>query len=417
MKGHLTFSRKSLITSFILASILASCHNIPDNSGKNLPFKIDIENCKTLIDLKLSDLIDSCTLVQLETTEESIIGGFFRYIYISDKYIIIDDTRGVFLFRGDGKFISKLINVGRGPGEISISHTFYYSEKKNLLFINDLFNNMDKILCYDIESQSFLPPIIKCFSGQWGDFMVYNDSVIMGSLSGTETNSNPYALFFQDFNGRFISGIESKRKYIRTKNMEEDLQRMLFYSDDQKTYAKYFYDDTLFILDDKHLSPYLIIEYNSLRTNPPKMIPEIEDKRTTYERFGNPHFIIFRNSTFMGFIPLTTGSKADYENAYFILDKSFGNYALIRSFTDDLTGEIQTSENETMYFPVSLPNNRLYALYRPNQLLQQPSINSIMQEFPKSLYDQLNKIKSSLNATDNPILLIGKPKKRLLIPK
>jgi hypothetical protein len=362
--------------------------------------------------LKLSDLIEDCTLVQLETTKQSILGDIFRYIYISDKNIIIDDTRGVFLFRGDGKFISKLINVGRGPGEISISHTMFYYEKEHLLFINDLFNSMDKILCYDIESQSYVSSIIKCFSDQWGDFMVYNDSIIMGSLCGTDAaNSNSYALFFQDFSGKFISGIESKRKFIRTNSAEGVLQRMLFYSDEQNTYTKYFYDDTLFILNDLQLFPYLVVQNNSLPTNPPKMIPELGEKRNFFERFGNPYFIIFRNSTFKGFIPVTTGSKADYKNDYFIFDKSIGSYALISSFTDNLTGEIQTSEKGSISFPLSMPNNKSYILYRPNQLLRQPSNTSIMKGFPKSLYDQLDKMRTNFNATDNPTLLIGKPKK------
>jgi len=392
--------------------MLASCHNKPENIGKNLPFKIDIENCKTTIDLKLSDLIEDCTLIQLETTEQSILGDIFRYIYISDKYIIIDDTRGVFLFRGDGKFIRKLINIGRGPGEISISHTVFYYEKENIIFINDLFNNMDKILCYDIESQSYLSPIIKCFSDQWGDFMVYKDSIIMGSLSGTDVaNSNSYALFFQDFNGKFISGIESKRKFIRTNSAEGELQKMLFYYDEQNIYTKYFYDDTLFILNDLQLFPYLVIQNNSSSTNSPKMIPEIGEKRNIFERFGNPYFIIFRNSTFNGFIPVNSGSKADYKNDYFIFDKSIGRYALISSFTDNLTGQIQTSEKGPVSFPLSMPNNLLYVLYRPNQLLQPQSNTSIIQGFPKSLHDQLDKIKTSMSATDNPILLIGKPKK------
>ena len=410
MKPVFLYSIKLLFLFWILNVTLYSCKNSPDSSDSSIPYKIDIENCKTLIDLKLSDLIDSCTLVPLETTKESILGDVLRYVYVSDKFILIDDNRGVCLFRGDGRFIGKIIDTGRGPEEISISHTLHLSEKEDILFINDLFNNPGIILCYNLKSRSFMPPVTKCFPGQWGDLMLYNDTVIAGSLSGIDSDSNPFAMFYQDFRGNFLSGIHSRRTSIRTNKQEEALQRMMFYYDGVNKYAKYIYDDTLFILKDLGLVPYIIVQNKSLRTNTPGMIPEQGTERSFFEKSGNSSFLIIRNATFEGFVPQGTGSRADYKNIYILLNKSTGEYGIINSFMDDLTGKIQGSSGETMSFPVSLHNNMAFFIYRSRDLLNIAPDNKEKRNFPQSLYDQLEGIKDTLKETDNPVLLIGKPK-------
>jgi hypothetical protein len=409
----------AVITLVFIAAILA-CNKSTENINENKIFYVDMENCKTSIDLKLSDLIDSCWLVPLETTNESILSANIFYFFISDDYILIIDPNGVYKYSSNGKFVKKIINSGRGPHELSINPRCFYYEKGNLLFIEDYYRDKDSILCYDVKSETFLPSIKKCFSDRWGDFIIYNDSLIMGSFSSTTPNSNPYAIFFQDLKGNFISGIHSKRKFIPMINIKdpiqktnETLQRMLIYTGDQLIHVKYTYDDTLFALKGNQLLPYLIARINSTRIGLPNMLPKIGDKLTIFEKFENPGFIIFKNQTFEGEIPFNGGAKADYKTAYFFLNKSNGKYGEIKSYTDDFIGKIQSSENETMVFPSFLPNNKLYILYYPNELLQKTSTDLVKQRFPKSICRQLSTIKSNLSETDNPVLLIGVPKKRI----
>ena len=402
-----------LLIALIFVLSFWSCNRY-DKSNENKVFHVDMEDCKISVDLKLSDLIDSCWLVPLETTNESVLGDFIRYIYITNDYLIVDNNSGIYVFAEDGKFIDK-INTGRGPNELSISHSFYYYEKEDLIFINNRLINKDNILCYDVKSQKFLPPIKKCFTSDWNDFMIYNDSLIMGSLYDMDAGSNPYSLFFQDLKGNFISGIKSNKKII-DRNQKELLQRMLIYYGDQKTHVKYVFDDTLFTINGNHLSPYLIIQNNSPQINPLSMVLKSGDKRSYFERFENSSFMIFRDQTYKGMIPFKPGAlKADYKTVYFLLNKSNGNYGIINSYTDDFTGKTQTSENETMIFPNSLPNSKLYVLYYPHELLQNTSTDLVSKWFLERLDIQLSKLKSNLNETDNPVLLIGKPKERMQI--
>jgi hypothetical protein len=408
-KNHL------VIVILISLQIFCSCNTQTDNFMDNRVFLLNIENCKETADLKLSDLIDSCHLVQLETTNESLLGNSYWYIYITDEYIIVDDNNGISLFAADGKFIDKIIKIGRGPQEISVAHMIYYYEKENLLFINDLYNNLDYLLCYDVKSQIFKPPIKKYFSNQWGDFLVYNDSLIMGSPSLLDAGSNPYAIFFQNFKGNFISGMKSKRNVIIGQGQEVISQRVRFYIGDQKIHIKYIYDDTLFTLNENQLSPYLIISDNSQQPDLPNMTVKAGDKRSFFDRFENSSFMIFRNQTYIGSTPFNGGERADYKRDYFLLNKSNGNYKAINTYTDDLIGKIQKNEGEIMSFPSSLPNNRMYVLYSPLELLQNTSAELFGSEFPESLRTNLMKIISNLRETDNPVLLVGIPKKRIMI--
>jgi len=109
--------------------------------------------------------------------------------------------------------------------------------------------------------------------------------------------------------------------------------------------------------------------------------------------------------------------KAVYKNVYFLLDKFNGEYGIIKSYTDDFVGNSQNNENESMTFPTSLRNNKLFVAYGPNELMQKESSMGQNRNFPESLYSQYNGIKANLTETDNPILLIGIPKSKFLIPR
>ncbi len=407
---------KHIIKNLAIAMILELL-SVSGSSGQpieNEAFHINIDNCKTSIDLKLSDLIDSCWLVALETTSESVLSNNINHVFISNKYLLIDDGSGIYKFSADGKFIKKVINTGRGPDELSQTFNLYFSESKNLLLIDDYSKNKTHFLCYDIISEVFMPPVRKCFSDRWGDFVIFKDSLIIGSLSPFNAAPNPYAIFIQDFKGNFISGIQSKRGYINLQNKHEAFQKMLFYPGDKFIHVKYFLDDTLFNLKDNLFIPYLISNYKSNQTEPPHILPVIGDKKNSYNEFENSRFLIFRNRTYLGTKELGIGAKAVYKSVYFLLDKSNGKYGEIKSYNDDFMSQTQTYESESMTFPTSLQNDRLYVFYYPYELLKKTPDYFANNKFSDGVYKQINKIKSQIIETDNPILLIGKPNKKIL---
>jgi hypothetical protein len=408
-----------LLAIFCLLPTVWNCSN-SNGQLTSRPFHPDLDNCNVSKNLKLSDLIDSCRFIQLETTGKSIIDNNINLLYIAKNQILIGDRNGVYKFSGDGKFIKKLINTGRGPDEISESCLFHYYEAKNLLLIDNRLASKN-ILCYDIQSESFLTPIKKCFPVTWSDFIVYQDSLLIGSIEiggylPQDPVPNPYALFIQNFKGEFISGIKTTKRLVH-ENYKGLFQRMSIHTGDENIYVKYSHDDTIFNFKNNKVSPYIIPVFKN-GSDIPKLIPDVGTKHVRLGKYENKSFMIFNLSEFGGWKNENGFSRAVYNNDFYLLNKSNGKYVRIRSYTDDLAGkvtDIDKSMNKIPGVPNSLPNGKLYVLYFPHELSK--TINQKSGAFPEKLLSELSLIKKNLIETDNPIILIGVPKTPLLILK
>jgi hypothetical protein len=404
------------LLSVILIQTVYSCNN-SDGEKKTGAFHVDFDNCKTNVNLKLSDLIEDCWLIPLETTQNSVLGRFINVINLTGEYIIIADENGVYKFSKEGNFINKILKRGRGPGEISGSCRYFYDKKDNVLFIEDGIAGNDFISRYDLNSEKYLPSIKKCFTGPWYDFVLYQDTLIMGSVQGlSRGDTNPYAVFIQNFEGTLIDGIKSNKTFKITRNDLNDvaLQRFFIITGDKSIHFVYNQDDTIFSLkNDNSLSVYLIPEYKN-KTNVPSIMPNEGYTLTFYDNYENPSFMILDHSVFKGWIP-----RANYLKTYYIMNKSNGNFSMIQSYQDNLTGKkfnlgksvpITPGIDKEFPAPSSSPDGLLYVMYYPNELSPVDMKNNSV----KNMVVNLEKIKN-LKETDNPVLLIGKPKKRLQI--
>jgi hypothetical protein len=406
---------------FLLIPAVWNCSN-PDTDSKDLPFHVDFEEYDLSVDLKLSDLMEDCRLVALETTNESLLPDNFQVINLSGDYIIIHDRGNVYKFSSDGKFIRKVLRNGRGPGEISVSCMYDYDNKANILYFEDDFNENDVIKRFDMEAEKFLPPIPKCFKGFWLDLELYQDSLIMGSIEGVlRGETNPYALFIQNFKGDLIEGIKSNRTFIipRPDNTKDEvLQRAVFYTGDENMHVMYWRDDTLFTLKNMQLSPYLIAEHKGKYTVP-NLMPTEGDTFTYYDQYENPGFMFIQHSLFTGWTSEGSFNRAHYKKDYIILNKTTGKYGLIQSYEDDfnrknyLLGKaltIKPGVDKEFPKPKTSPDGLIFTTYYPTELPESITNNAF-----KDLADQLNTLNRTLKETDNPVLLIGKPKKKLRI--
>jgi len=399
------------LTYLLFVLFLASCVHKDKNQDGAL-YNVRFDNCKTTIDLRLSDIVDIYKFVKLETTPESLIGVNPRIILARDNIIVID-MNGIYKFTADGRFVRKIIKFGRGPDEISIAINYSYYEKGNLLIIEDNIRNKDILQIYDIESEKFLDPIKKYSPGRWGGFLVYNDSLIMGSMSPVIVDTNRYALFIQDSKGKIISGITNSRKVLDARLNKETVQRLLFCQGGNDIFSFYVYDDTLFRYTPKGLLPYLIVSYNSPRNYMRTMGFKIGESRVGFPSVDNSSFILLNESTYTGESQEGSMIKFNYSRNYYFLNKTDKSFSKIKSYTDDISGKIQECNGETLNFPVLIPGNTLYVLYYPNDL-----INSKLNEnstLSPSVSDQLQKIQEGLDVMDNPILLIGSIKKSIKI--
>lgn len=61
---------------------------------------------------------DSIVFVPLETNDQSLISSINKILYRDGVYYIFDKTQAmIFLFNANGSFITKIHNIGNGPGE------------------------------------------------------------------------------------------------------------------------------------------------------------------------------------------------------------------------------------------------------------------------------------------------------------
>lgn len=404
--------------SFLLLvciSLLIDCKHAPIQIeeiqvDENKTHHINVDSAYEQIDLKLSDLADSFRLIRLETSNKAIINA--TDYYISEKYIIAISENGLFKFSSDGKFLNKIINWGRGPDEVSgMFFAYFYDDNKDLLFIDDL-NLKKKLLVYDINLEKFLTPIKKAVEGPWGSFAILNDSLIIGKSPNYV--DEPFAVFIQSFDGRFISGVPNVKKRLLGENPEEKFQPSYLSIAGNDYRISFELDDTLFTFKNNQLVPYIILDFKKPRETPPNAKVKKGDRQVTFPKTEAPGFLIVRVSVIdeINWVSATTGdSKTSFK--YFLLNKSTGKYSLIRTYVDDFSGEIQSPNDGTIKLPGILKNGKLVVIYQPSMIkkIAENGLNNSL--FAPNVKEDLLKINEDLQETDNPILLVGRIKEKI----
>lgn len=110
---------------------------------------------------KLSEFIKEIKYIQLETTEESLI-GFVSKVLISNGKIFIGDSRtskSLFAFDMEGRFLYKIVANGKGPREFISLGDFAIQPESNNIYIRD--GNLKKIVIYNSDGKfldEFRPP-------------------------------------------------------------------------------------------------------------------------------------------------------------------------------------------------------------------------------------------------------------------
>ncbi len=154
----------------ILATIVLFSTGYGCTKNTNLP--INTDNCRMLtIDLSsegmnikssltnaemMENHMDSCTLIQLETRPECLIGEIYKIFFYKNRLYILDRSvsKSVFVFDLNGKWISTIARVGHGPGEyINITDMFIDPLRETLNLV--AFANR-KIMSFSLDGKELL---------------------------------------------------------------------------------------------------------------------------------------------------------------------------------------------------------------------------------------------------------------------
>lgn len=415
---HILYRRKPMKFLYtpllILVLQFLACKEKVSLPSPEIIYTINVDNSQDQIDLKLTDLADSFRLIPLETKSQCLLDRGTEY-FVTEKYILAYSQDGVYKFSGDGHFIKKIIGLGRGPQELSggvgIS-SFVVDQKMGLLFVADQMRRQE-YLVYDIMSECFLNPVKK-FSPNPALFDIYNDSLIIGSTNSINDSLN-YAVFFQNFKGEFISGITNNKK-MNFSNKTEIPQWTQLYKADVGYCISFAADDTLFRLKGNRLVPYLVINFEKPRDNPPTADYKEGNHKIFFLNVEASSFMVIRIWNIEKIIRYSSGAeKVSGSYVFFLFNKVTGKSARIDAYTDNFIGKTPENLNNGEYrnFNKIFSGRNIVVAYSPDQIKKAVEIVLNHEDFNDSINKQLIIIKQNLEEMDNPVLLVGTIKQKL----
>ena len=202
------------IIDLIIVILLSSCSNqedkIRNNEEELLSFDVSTLDNKEY-EIKLSDLMESVEIVQLDNSTEEAFGRTWD-VEISDNYIATGNVaENVKLYhRKSGKYIGNVGKRGQGPGEYTNIWDITINEEDKRIY---LWPNMrDYIYSYDmngkfIEEETILLPEGYGTRGTMFPDRKTNELVVLGTPYGYYQRENithegkKVACWVQDFQG------------------------------------------------------------------------------------------------------------------------------------------------------------------------------------------------------------------------
>lgn len=139
---------KYLFCIFFLFCIYNCANNKNKNNNNGNIISFDV-NSKS--DVNLSNIILNCKYIKLESTNNSLIGELFKIQIIKNKIFILDSRKSMalFVFDMDGKFLFKINNLGKAPGQFIHPCDFVIDTISNHIIVAD--SGQRKLIYYDAE--------------------------------------------------------------------------------------------------------------------------------------------------------------------------------------------------------------------------------------------------------------------------
>ncbi len=345
-----------------------------------------------------NNYIDKIEYLPLQTNESCLIGNGATYT-LTETYIVVIDTENCFLFdRSTGKFIRKIGNKGRGPGEYFNTNGFLQIEDQLIYFTG----NNGELLQYNLNGDFIKTISIPEINNDFNSPSIptkysYLDKLIIayfGNILGTEEK----LISISNQDGNIIRLIPNHNQVEKKSSMSFSLEEAQFYHINNELYFKEDYSDTIFKVSKTGIKPHLIIALGKYR-------PPYESK----------WYSANDNEDITGKLVYTRKLRESKNLLLFEFEFNNKNYQAIYNknveqlYIDEKQEEIEVSINGYIsFYPTSnvLDNYVLGCIdsYKVSDWFRQNS--GKIQNIPADL-QKLRKVKES----DNPIIMIAKLKK------
>ena len=204
----------------------------------------------------MSEFISSIRYIPLETNANCLIGYmnipvFGKDIFIRSYSGSINGETGILRFSDSGKFLNKIGNMGRGPGE--------YQDNSDVVLVNDtvyvISNFSNDILCYSLAGV-FLKKYHLNVKARPKSIVQLPDKSFMISLS----NPDKLGILLKsdkDFN--------IKEGYLKNVALDDNPLAYGFPKSSNRIFYYYNYIDTIFEISTGYPIPAIILDYGKYK--------------------------------------------------------------------------------------------------------------------------------------------------------
>jgi len=365
----------------------------------------ELLNQKNII--KLSQLASKVEYIQLETNENCLINNNAKY-YFTDKFIFVSNNNHVLKFSSDGKFLKKIGNPGRGPGEISSIWSLSVISEKKSIVIYDAVAGKLKYFSFDgdlIRSVNIPRDIA------YINFLNNGSYIAMNQASSA---SEKYTFVLISEAGDTLSTIKN---YIYWKNpspigTQTRIPSFIpFYAYQNNYFLKSVYNDTVYVIKANKIIPSYYINLGKYKLPQEKRFERLnpEEARLFQKEASKYRFVYVLEVG--GRFFLTSNNYGNQTIEHFIISKK----VFIENSNDKYLGVfngyiINDWDGGLFLWPQgSISDNKLFMPIYIEDLKKimkvTTSSNYIPIKFP-ALQKQLEKLASESDITENPLLMV-----------
>jgi len=377
--------------------------------------------------IKLSQLVEDIKVVQLQTTDSSMIANSTDY-KVGEKYILAVFNDEIYQFSITGEFIRLVAKKGMGPGELNAVRKnvrYDMDEHSDLLYVSIL----DRLYLYKLSTGEFLgnKRLRAVDNMSEAISIVYApDSLFIYSFysrGGLPEDSLGCGIAVQDWGGDLIC---EKRFDFKTWTVYpppinyELLHGSSIYVVKTDAPGEYIIQinnqdsSYVFSLDDFSIRPYLLVRTKGpLKGNYPVDYISVGSYQIKGEFNCTNNFQLMN----MYLIKNLAGFPSSLEayNYYILYDDKTKTAFNIEQFTDDYFGFIHSRDKSTQKLPVYpsfvSPSGKVLLTYEASYFLKLKEEKLKEPSLSPEIVDRINMYSRDLTEFSNPVLIIGKVRK------
>ncbi|MCR8667544.1 6-bladed beta-propeller [Aestuariibaculum sp. M13] len=389
---------------YILLLIICSCQNSEFKDDlKTIEFNYNMPD----ENLKISDICNQITYVELETSDLSLVGNVTKIVASEDYIIILDKTGKLVVFNSNGKFLNIINHQGRGPNEYTEITDFSFLEEDGLIAIYSRVNDRSVYL-YSLDGKYVDDFKIKYESENLYNF---NNNFIFYNSHFFRNQSNYYSLNITSRQGKHINQL--MRKELETSYpffYQYDKKNKLFKLGDELVFWEKGFDngvDTIWKIN-KKFEVYPKYKLNIGGEKFPLSRYADKNKIPFREKLEKTDLMNYYESNKYVFFEIINESKF----CRFVYDKKETNLKRIYEGKTEKQFEIMLNndlDGGTSFWPIgNISDDKMFMLiqgYEIKDFLERQGEDFVAKN-PVARQKLLKMVKNS-KISDNPILMVA----------